>query len=180
MTVAGVEVRVGRIGRAHGVRGDVLVDVRTDEPERRFAVGTVFDTARGHLTVERTRWQGRRLVAHFREITDRSAAEGWSGIDLELSLKADERPDDPDEYYDHQLVGLTAVTDGGRVVGPVVEVLHLPGQDLLVLDHGGRDVLVPFVTELVPTVDLAAGRVVVSELPGLVAGDDAAGAEVDE
>lgn len=177
--MAGVEVRVGRIGRAHGVRGDVLVDVRTDEPERRFAVGTVFATARGRLTVERTRWQGRRLVAHFREIADRSAAETWTGTDLELSLRSDERPDDPEEYYDHQLVGLTAVTDSGRVVGPVVEVLHLPAQDVLVLDEGGSEVLVPFVTDLVPAVDLAGGRVVVAEASGLVAADGGAEAEVD-
>lgn len=99
-------------------------------------------------------------------------------------MTPDERPDDPEEFYDHQLVGLTAVDEDGDPIGPVTDVLHLPAQDMLVLDRDGREVLVPFVADLVPSVDLAARTLVVVAQPGLLdelpddeaQDDDAAGA----
>ncbi len=174
-----VEVVVGKVGRAHGLTGDVFVEVRTDEPQRRFAVGTRFTTSRGPLTVDFTRWQGRRLLVRFAEIEDRDAAERISGVELSLDVPADERPDDPEEFYDHQLLGLSARTTEGDPIGAVTEVLHLPAQDLLVVETAsGRPALIPFVRAVVPHIDLAAGLVTVADPAGLLPtdADDVAGA----
>ena len=177
--VATVELVVGRLGRAHGVRGDLIVDVRTDEPERRFTDGTVFETPAGRLTVSATREHSGRLLVSFAEVADRNAAERLRGVELRVEIPADTRPDDPDEYYDHQLVGLRVDDVEGRVVGTVAEVLHLPGQDVLAVRRPDRpEALVPFVAELVPSVDLADGRVVVAAVPGLL--DEAVDEAVDE
>lgn len=179
-----VEVLVGTIGRAHGTRGDVVVNVRTDEPERRFARGTGFTTERGRLVVNTTSWHSGRLLVTFAGVQDRTAAEALSGTQLRVVIGADERPDDPDEFYDHQLVGLRAETVNGADVGEVVDVLHLPSQDVLTVRRpDGDEVLVPFVAALVPTVDLAARVVRVVDQPGLItddpADDAASGGRVD-
>lgn len=163
-----VELTVGKVGRAHGLRGDVFVEVRTDEPDRRFAAGTCFNTPRGELVVDSARWHSGRLVVSFEQSTDRDTAERLRGVELLVDVPADERPDDPEEFYDHQIRGLVAITPDGVPVGVVTDVLHLPAQDVLVLDVAGSEVLVPFVADLVPVVDLAAGRVEVRELPGLL------------
>lgn len=166
-----VELTVGKVGRAHGLRGDVFVEVRTDEPDRRFAPGTRFSTSHGELVVDAARWHSGRLVVSFVESPDRNAAERLRGVELQVDVPADERPADPAEFYDHQLRGLVATTVGGSPLGVVSDVLHLPAQDLLVVvvDVDGREVLVPFVTDLVPVVDVPGGRVEVRELPGLLA-----------
>lgn len=153
------------------MRGDVIIDVRTDEPERRFAPGTVFSTGRGSLTVAMSRWHGQRLLVAFEEVTARTAAEELRGVELRITVAADLRPDDPEEFYDHHLVGLRAENEAGQPLGEVSDVLHLPAQDVLVVRRDGRDVLVPFVTDIVSVVDLDAGRVVIVEQPGLL--DDA-------
>jgi 16S rRNA processing protein RimM len=164
-----VEVVVGKVGRAHGLRGDVSINVRTDEPDRRFAVDTVFATARGPLTITRSTWHGQRLLVQFAQAGDRAAAEALLGTELLVEVPADERPDDPEEFYDHQLRGLTAyVVDGGEPIGQVSDVLHLPGQDMLVLDVQGGEVLVPFAADIVTSVDLAARRVEIADRPGLL------------
>jgi 16S rRNA processing protein RimM len=120
------------------------------------------------LTITSTRWHGDRLLARFAEAADRSEAEAIRGIELRLDVPEDERPDDPDEFYDHQLVGLRARVEAGPDVGAVTDVLHLPSQDMLVLDVDGREVLVPFVTEFVPDIDLDAGVVLLRPQPGLL------------
>lgn len=172
-----VEVVVGRIGKAHGLRGDVTVEVRTDEPERRFAIGAALraQAPRGSafglpgLTVAATRWHSSRLLVRFEELVDRTAVEGARGVLLHTTIAADETPDDPEEFYDHQLVGLAAYDVDGRALGEVSAVVHGGAQDLLtVRTSDGREALVPFVAALVPEVDLAAGRVVVADRPGLV------------
>jgi 16S rRNA processing protein RimM len=160
---ATVEVVVGRIGKAHGLRGDVVVDVRTDEPARRFATGTRFRTRIGDLVMTSMHWHGSRLLVHFAEVDDRQQAEVIRGLELTAHVPADERPDDPEEYYDHQLIGLEAADTQGRPAGHVVEVVHLPAQELLVIRRvDGGDALVPFVRELVPDVDLPGGRLLLS------------------
>jgi len=179
--MTGTEVVVGRIGKAHGIRGEVSVELRTDEPERRFAVGAVLRTQTpsggephgpgrpASLTVASTRWHQSRLLVTFKETRDRNAAEAVRGLLLAVEVDPGESPDDPEEYYDHQLVGLRVVTTGGEEVGELVEVLHGSAQDLLsIRAEDGREVLVPFVTELVPEVDLAGGRVLVEDRPGLL------------
>ena len=182
------EVVVGRVGRPHGVRGEVSVELRTDEPARRFADGarlTLRPPRQGaapsypHLTVRGTRWHQDRLLATFEELADRTTAEELRGCLLVTTVAAEERPEDPEEFYDHQLVGLDVVTTDGEVVGTLAEVLHPGAQDLLVVRRDGRDdALVPFVTALVPEVDLAAGRIVVADRPGLLEPlDDEPGAD---
>jgi 16S rRNA processing protein RimM len=163
-----IRVVVGRIGRAHGIRGDVSVDVRTDEPERRFTPGAVVRANGRLLTVAASRWHSGRLLLSFAEVSDRTAAEQLRGVMLEADVDPDERPDDEDAYYDRQLVGLQAQTMDGAVVGTVASVVHHGEQDTLIIQADGREIMVPFVTAIVPTVDLDAGHVVIAELPGLL------------
>lgn len=164
-----VQVIVARIGRAHGINGDLSIEVRTDEPERRLTAGATLLTDQGtELTIERTKWHSGRLLAHFVGINDRTGAEGLRGLELSLMVPADELPEGEDEYYDRQLIGLRVLTEDGNQVGVVVDVVHLPGQDLLAIDVDGEDRLVPFVSELVPRVDLDAGELVVADRPGLL------------
>lgn len=175
------EVVVGRIGRPHGVRGEVSVELRTDEPDRRFVPGVVLGTEAPRvappgsgvrperLTVRAARWHQDRLLVTFEELTDRTAAESVRGLLLLTEVAQDARPDDPEEFYDHQLVGLRVVTTDGRDVGEVAAVVHGAAQDLLaVRTSAGPEALVPFVTALVPEVDLGARRVVVADRPGLL------------
>jgi 16S rRNA processing protein RimM len=167
-----VQLVVGRIGRAHGVRGDVHVDVLTDDAERRYAPGSVLLTdppERGPLTVRSSRPAGDRLVVHFDQTDDRDAARLLSGTLLLVDADSCPPLDDPDEYWDHQLVGLSVRTVDDEHLGTVADVLHPAGEDLLVVDRpDGGATLVPFVTQIVPTVDIAAGVVVVDPPPGLL------------
>jgi 16S rRNA processing protein RimM len=173
-----IELVVGRIGKPHGIKGEVTVDVRTDEPERRFAAGATLraQAPRGSastltaLTVARARWHQSTLLVTFEELTDRNTAEAARGIVLHASVPTDEVPEDPDEFYDHQLIGLTAYDLDGTRLGEVTGLVHGGAQDLLAVKAlDGRDTLVPFVKALVPEVDVAGGRVVVADRPGLVA-----------
>lgn len=174
-----IEVLVGRIGKAHGLRGDVTIDVRSDEPERRFVAGTRLVARRSvasqatptstELTLTSARWHGAVLLARFAEIPDRTAAEEARGLQLFVTLAPDETPEDPEEYYDHQLVGLTAYDVGGARLGEVTAVQHGAAQDLItVTTPEGRQALVPFVAALVPEVDITAGRLTIADRPGLV------------
>lgn len=171
----GIEVVVGRIGKPHGVRGEVTVDVRTDEPEERFAAGATL-TGRSPggeerpFTVAGTRSHQGVLLVTFEGLVDRNDAEAVRGTVLHAFLDPDAVPADPEEYYDHQLVGLAAYDESGAALGAVTAVLHGAAQDLLsIRTADGRDALVPFVAALVPEVDLAGRRVVVADRPGLVA-----------
>lgn len=179
------EVLVGRIGRAHGIKGEVSVEPRTDEPERRFADGAVLG-ARGpdgrapagtgrpsSLTVQGSRWHQSRLLVTFAEVEDRTAAESLRGLSLVVEIDREEVPDDPEEFYDHQLIGLAVFAADGREAGVVADVVHGTAQDLLaVRTSDGREVLVPFVSALVPLVDVRAGRIEVADRPGLLSPAD--------
>jgi len=170
---ATVEVAVARVLRAHGVRGHLVVVPLTDEPEQRLAAGCVLtlETPRpgapASLAVLRSAELGDRVLLAVAEVIDRDAAEALKGAVLTATLPADRAPADPEEFYDHQLVGLTVLDRAGTALGTVSAVHHGP-QDLLVVATGrGAPVLVPFVAALVPEVDPAAGRVVVAPPPGL-------------
>lgn len=167
-----VEVVVGRIGRPHGVRGEVTVEVRTDSPEERFAAGAVLTpdpAGPAPLVVDAARWHGGRLLVGFAGVTDRTSAERLRGLRLVVDVPAGQQPEDPEEFYDHQLVGLRAETVDGAEVGTVTEVLHLPGQELLAVRRAdGRETLVPFVAEIVPEVDVAGGRLLLDPPAGLL------------
>lgn len=170
---------VGRVVRPHGVRGEVVVEVTTDEPDQRYAPGAtlltepVGDGGPGRvpatLTVEAARPHQDRLLVTFRGYHDRSAAETLRGVRLQVASEDIGAPGEPDEYHDHQLVGLAAVDPAGRQVGTVAGIDHGPAADLLVLSRpDGRTALVPFVKALVPQVDLAGGRVVIDPPAGLL------------
>ncbi|MGH3823009.1 MAG: ribosome maturation factor RimM [Pseudonocardiaceae bacterium] len=160
---------VGRIGRPHGLRGEVTVQVRTDFPEQRFATGGLLrgDTG-GTLTVETARPHKGALLVRFAGISDRAAAAELCGRILSVDVAELPDLDDPDEFYDHQLEGLAAMGPDGAALGTVREVVHAPASDLLVLDTGHGEVLVPFVRAIVPEVDLVAGRVVLDPPAGLL------------
>jgi 16S rRNA processing protein RimM len=166
-----MQLVVGRIARAHGITGEVSVDVRTDAPEIRFAVGASLDTDpadRGPLTVTRTRWHSGRLLVTFDAVADRTAAEALRGTLLVVDSTTSP-PVDTDEFWDHDLDGLPVETVDGTPVGVVAEVLHPPGPDLLAVRRAdGSEVLVPFVKEFVPTVDVAGRRVVIDPPEGLM------------
>ncbi|MBM0278713.1 ribosome maturation factor RimM [Micromonospora tarensis] len=200
-----MQLVVGRIGKPHGVRGEVTVEVRTDEPEARFAPGTVLRTEPGatpptaaprstvlrtepgatpppttdepgvpfqvpaQLTIEEARFhQGRVLIA-FEGILDRNTAEALRGTLLVVDSADVEPPEDPEEFHDHQLVGLAVVTPAGERLGEVARIDHAPSSDLLVLRRPeGRTALIPFVRAIVPEVDLAGGRVIVDPPAGLL------------
>lgn len=165
-----MQVVVGTVGRAHGLRGEVAVEVRTDEPERRFALGSVLrtDPDRGELVVERARHQAGRWFLVFRGHTDRTAAEGLRGLGLVVEADASE---EEDAWYPHELAGLRAELADGTVVGEVVGLEHLPAHDALVVRApGGEETWVPFVRVIVPVVDVPGGRVVLDPPAGLLPG----------
>jgi 16S rRNA processing protein RimM len=130
---------VGRVGRPHGLRGEVAVEVRTDDPAERFASGCVLATqpeALGPLTVTKARPHAGGLIVSFSGVSDRDGAEKLRGAWLVIDSADVPNPDDPDEFYDHQLIGLDAVTTTGCHVGTIADVRH-HGQDLLVIRPGG-------------------------------------------
>ena len=165
-----MRVVVGRIGRPHGIRGEVTVETRTDEPEVRFAPGSVLlvDSPLRRLVVDGMHWHSGRLLLSFEGVHDRTAAEGLRGLLLEVERGDDETPDDPEEFYDSALIGCEVVLRDGTAIGTITEVAHLPAQDLLVVDRSPGEVLVPFVERFVPVVDIAARRVVIDPPPGLL------------
>jgi 16S rRNA processing protein RimM len=172
-----MQIIVGRIGRPHGVRGDVVVSVRTDDPEARFAVGSRLEAEQGQagpLMVAATRWQSGELVVRFKGVADRTAAGELTGTWLSVESGTLESLDDPDEFRDHELAGLTARTVGGEVVGVVTDVLH-HGQDLLAIAPapGAEEILVPFVRAIVTEVDVRGGFLVIDPPPGLLSTDEA-------
>ncbi len=181
---ARTQLRVGRLVKAHGLKGALKLELYTDDPDGRFVPGAVFtlqvpEASPWHgktVTVREFRWMNSHPVVFLEGIDDRSAAESivrailW--IDQDVADGAEE-----DAWYDHQLVGLDVVRDDA-VVGRVVRVDHLPAQDLLIVRAAGetdREVLVPFVAAIVPEVDIAGGHVVVTPPAGLfeeLPGDD--------
>lgn len=167
-----MELIVATIGRARGLRGEVGIDLRTDDPRTRLRVGTVLATdppEAGPLTVVGARRQGERWYLALAEVTDRTAAEALRGVHLvaEAAVSAE-----PDAWYPHELAGLRAEAPDGTLLGEVTGIEHLPAHDLLVLrEVGGQRTLIPFVHAIVPVVDVAAGRVVVDAPRGLLAAD---------
>jgi 16S rRNA processing protein RimM len=168
---------VARIGRAHGIRGEVTIEVRTDAPDERFVPGAAFyvvappgPAGRGlppALTLESVRDHNGTLLLGFAGIPDRTAADALRNVVLESDVPG--VSDEADAWYDHELVGLRVVDPAGEALGEVVAVEHPPAQDLLVVRRpDGAKRLVPFVTAIVPTVDVAAGVVVVDAPTGLL------------
>jgi 16S rRNA processing protein RimM len=166
-----VQLVIGRIARAHGIGGEVSVEVRTDAPDVRFADGARLATdpaELGPLTVMQSRWHSGRLLVTFDGVDDRTAAEALRGALLIADSDTSPGTVGDDEFWDHDLIGLDAVSPAGESLGVIDDVLHPPGSDLLVVRRpDGSEALVPFVREIVPVVDRAAGRVVVDPPDGL-------------
>ncbi|WP_433391316.1 ribosome maturation factor RimM [Micromonospora sp. KLBMP9576] len=191
-----MQLIVGRIGKPHGIRGEVTVEVRTDEPEARFAPGMVLRTVPGvtppappgdrapgatapeggepfrvpaELVVESARWHQERMLVVFEGIGDRNVAEVLRGTLVAVDSADVAPPGDPEEFHDHQLVGLAVVGPDGDRLGEVARIDHAPASDLLVVRRPeGRTALIPFVKAIVLEVDLAGGRVVVDPPAGLL------------
>ncbi len=169
-----MQLVVARVGRAHGLKGEVALDLRTDAPEERLAIGetlTTDPTDAGPLTVTRVRVHQSRWLVTFAEAADRASAEALRGVELVVDVDAS---DEEDAWYPHELRGLRAELEDGTVVGEVVALEHLPAHDALAIrETGGERTLVPFVRAIVPLVDVAGGRVVLTPPGGLLARDAA-------
>lgn len=162
---------VGRIGKPVGIKGEVTVEVRTDAPDERFIPGAVLLTdppERGPVTIAGAREHGRRLVLALQGVADRNAAEALRDTLLQIDASTLPPLQDPDTFHDIELMGLRAELMDGTVVGTVTEILHLPAGDVLDIEIAGTGHLVPFRREMVPTVDVAGGRVVLDLPPGLL------------
>lgn len=170
------QLRVGRLTKAHGLKGAIKLELYTDDPERRFVPGAEFSLQvpaespwhGKHLVFRELRWYNQQPVGFFEGVDDRTAAETlikailWVDVDEAAEAAAAE----PDAWYDHQLVGLDVLRDGVRV-GEVAHVDHLPAQDLLIVKTAAGEVMVPFVAAIVPEVDLEAGTLTVTPPAGL-------------
>ncbi|MFB2597202.1 ribosome maturation factor RimM [Herbiconiux sp. P17] len=168
------QLRVGRLLKAHGLKGAIKLELFTDDPERRFVPGAVFTlqvptSSSWHgksLELTELRWYNGHPVGFFKGVPDRSAAEGLVKAILWIDLdEAAEEPED-DAWYDHQLIGLRVMRDDQQV-GTVRLVEHMPAQDLLIVKTSAGDVMVPFVKAIVPSVDLETGIVTVTPPAGL-------------
>ncbi|MER6157509.1 ribosome maturation factor RimM [Streptomyces sp. NPDC001868] len=167
-----MQLVVARIGRAHGIKGEVTVEVRTDEPELRLGPGAVLLTdpaSTGPLTIETGRVHSGRLLLRFEGVRDRNAAEALRNTLLIAEVDPEELPEEEDEYYDHQLMDLDVVTKDGVEVGRITEISHLPSQDLFIVERpDGSEVMIPFVESIVTEIDLAEQRAIIDPPPGLI------------
>jgi 16S rRNA processing protein RimM len=170
-----MDLVVGRVVKAHGVTGELAVEVRTDDPEGRFTAGAVLrgrapraGTER-EFVVDSVRAHGGRLLLRLDGVADRDAADALRGTLFVVDSSELPAIDDPDEFYDHQLEGMTVSTTDGRHLGTVSEVLHTGAGELLaVRDETRREVLVPFVSAIVVSVSLSDNAVVVDPPDGLL------------
>ncbi len=153
---------VGRIGRAHGINGEATIEVRTDEPSTRFAVGSRVQTdAHGELLITSNRWHNGILLLGFENISDRNQIEKLRDTLMYSEVDVDAPGADEDDYHVLQLIGCEAFLDSGEKLGDVTDVINLPGQDLLAIASAAGEVLIPFVHQLVPSVDIKNRRMTV-------------------
>ena len=170
-----MELIVGRVAKAHGITGEVVIDVRTDDPDSRFVAGKTLharasrDKPARNFTVESVRPHGDRLLVRLVGVSDRNAADALRGTLFVVDSEDLPPIDEPDEYYDHQLEGLAVRTLDGAAVGRIAEVLHTAAGELLsVKNEAGKEILIPFVTAIVPTVSVSGGFVEIDPPDGLL------------
>ncbi|WP_405375819.1 MULTISPECIES: ribosome maturation factor RimM [unclassified Microbacterium] len=187
---ARTQLRVGRLVKAHGLKGALKLELFTDDPDGRFVPGAVFtlqvpESSPWHgkaVTVREFRWMNTHPVIFLEGVDDREAAESIVRAILWLDQDEAEQSTEDDAWFDHQLIGLDVVRDGA-VIGTVTRIDHFPSQDLLSVRLEGdddREVLVPFVKAIVPEVDMTARRLIVTPPAGLfedIAGEDDAPSE---
>ncbi|APT85016.1 ribosome maturation factor RimM [Corynebacterium aquilae] len=165
-----VELLIGRVVKAHGIRGEVAVDITTDEPDIRFAIGEVLtgkQAGKQHqLTIAKARAHQGRLLITFKEISDRNAAESLRGTQFFAPPLEDD--EDDDGFYDHELEGLHVIHNGADI-GTVTEITHGPAGTLLTVTlNSGKEAMIPFVHAIVPDVDLDAGQLTITPPDGLL------------
>ncbi|MFI5430569.1 ribosome maturation factor RimM [Rhodococcus sp. KBW08] len=172
-----MELVVGRVAKSHGIKGELVVEVRTDEPEDRFAVGSVLrgrkprESTLKSYTVEAARDHSGRLLLRLEGVSDRGDADALRGTLFVIDSSELEPSDDPDEFYDHELEGLKVVLTDGTEVGSVIEVLHSAAGELLSIRRTGEtsgELLIPFVAAIVTSVSIADGVVVIEPPEGLL------------
>ena len=168
------QLRVGRLTKAHGLKGAIKVELYTDAPERRFVPGAVFSLQ----VPSSSDWHGKTLelielkfynaqpVAFFKDVLDRSSAESLIKAILWIDHDPEEKSDEEDAWFDHQLIGLSVLRDGVKV-GTISQIDHFPAQDLITVDTPTGEVLVPFVKAIVASVDVEAGTMTVTPPLGL-------------
>jgi len=167
-------LRVGRLLKAHGLKGAIKLELYTDSPNERFVPGAVFELQVPEespwfgktVKVTELRWYNQSPVLFLDGVVDRTGAESLIKAILLIDAETEKLPEEPDAWYDHQLVGLKALRDGVEV-GEVVRVDHFPAQDLLIIKTGDREVMLPFVKAIVPSVDIKAGTLTVTPPTGL-------------
>ncbi|MGZ4531481.1 MAG: ribosome maturation factor RimM [Mycobacteriaceae bacterium] len=172
-----MELVIGRVARAHGVHGELVVDIRTDDPEERFAVGSVLHGRKPRAqectdyTIAAARNHSGRLLLRVDEVADRAAADALRGTLFVVDPADLPASDDPDAFYDHELEGLSVTLEDGTAVGTVREVLHTAAGELLSIRPAGAERgehLVPFVAAIVRAVDLDTGTIVIDPPDGLL------------
>lgn len=159
-----MQLRAAVVGTAHGLKGEVYVTVTTDRPQA-LAPGTTVHTSHSEystLTMRSLRAHKDRVLAGFEEISTREQAEDLRGTELMVDAL-----DEDDAWYPHQLTGLEAVTLLGEHLGTVTGMQPGAAQDLIIVDADGREVLVPFVSALVPEVNVDEGTITIDPIPGL-------------
>jgi len=161
---------VGRIGKAHGILGEATIEVRTDDAATRFALGAIVETESGKtLTVDSVRVHNGILLLGFDGISDRNGIEALRDTLLYAEVDIDAPGENEDDYHVLQLIGCVANLEDGSKFGEITDVLNLPGQDVLAIKTGGGEVLVPFVRQLVPVVNVKSKVVVV--IPPILTGE---------
>ncbi len=162
-----MQLVVGRIGRAHGVQGEATVEVRTDQPDQRFAVGATVSTEDGrNLIITGSRWHNKILLLSFAGITDRDQVEQLR--DQLVSTEVDTEDQEPGEYHFQQLIGCQVKLENSKEIGVVREIIQLPGQDLLGIDTPNGEVLIPMVKQIIIAIDIKAKLIVVNPPEGLL------------
>ena len=169
------QLRVGRLTKAHGLKGAIKLELFTDDPGRRFVPGAVFTLqvptgSPWHgkkIELVELRWYNQHAVGFFKDVPDRTTAEGLAKAILWIESDAAEQSDEEDAWYDHQLIGLAVMRDGEKI-GTISRLEHMPAQDLLIVKTPGGDVMIPFVKAIVPVVDVKAGTVTITPPPGLL------------
>jgi len=169
------QLRVGRLTKAHGLKGAIKLELFTDDPGRRFVPGAVFTlqvptgTPWHGKTLElvELRWYNQHAVGFFKDVPDRTTAEGLAKAILWIESDAAEQSGEEDAWYDHQLIGLAVMREGEKI-GTISRLEHMPAQDLLIVKTPAGDVMIPFVKAIVPAVDVKAGTVTITPPPGLL------------
>ena len=169
------QMRVGRLTKAHGLKGAIKLELFTDDPGRRFVPGAVFTLqvptgSPWHgkkIELVELRWYNQHAVGFFKDVPDREAAEALAKAILWIDQDDAEQSGEEDAWYDHQLIGLAVVRDGVKI-GTIARLEHLPAQDLLIVKTPAGEVMIPFVKAIVPSVDITSGVVTITPPPGLL------------